>query len=107
MFVIGDANLDGDVNSTDLGLLLNNFGDNTGLGWGSGNLNADSDVDSTDLGLLLNNFSFNSPPPIAAGSASVAIPLTDAGFAVDISFAEVEEDDEDAADYSPAGPFWW
>lgn len=53
-FVLGDVNLDGDVNSTDLGLLLNNFGgDST---FGGGDMNGDGAVNSTDLGLLLNNF---------------------------------------------------
>lgn len=55
-FVIGDVNLDGNVDSTDLGLLLNNFGDTNGLLYGAGNQNDDMDVNSTDLGLLLNNF---------------------------------------------------
>lgn len=55
-FEIGDVDLDGDVDSTDLGLLLNNFGDMTGKLFGAGNLNDDMNVDSTDLGLLLNKF---------------------------------------------------
>lgn len=55
-YVVGDANLDGDVNSTDLGLLLNNFDSMSDAGWGGGDLNADGSVTSTDLGLLLNNF---------------------------------------------------
>lgn len=56
VYILGDANLDGDVDSTDLGLVLNDFGSTTGVGWGQGDLNADGDVDSTDLGLVLNNF---------------------------------------------------
>jgi len=39
-----------------LGVLLNNFGDTSGVLYTGGDLNADSDVDSSDLGLLLNNF---------------------------------------------------
>ena len=74
VFVSGDVDLDGDVDSTDLGLLLNNFSDNTGLGWGGGNLNTGNAVDSTDLGLLLNNFSFTSPA-FAASATSVIAPL--------------------------------
>lgn len=57
-WVVGDVDLDGDVDSTDLGRLLNNFGSTAGLGWGDGNLTEDSLVDSTDLGRLLNNFNF-------------------------------------------------
>lgn len=59
-YVLGDADLNGDVDSTDLGLHLNNFGSTAGLGWGQGNFNSDPDVDSTDLGLLLNNFAYTS-----------------------------------------------
>lgn len=65
-YVLGDVNLDGDVNSIDLGLLLNNFNSTAGLTWGGGNLNADANVDSIDLGLLLNNFNFNSPASLSA-----------------------------------------
>lgn len=56
VYVLGDVNLDGDVNSTDLGQLLNNFGDASTTTWSIGNLNGDPFVDSADLGLLLNNF---------------------------------------------------
>ena len=66
-YVVGDANLDGDVDSADLGLLLNNFSSTAGVGWGGGDLNADSNVNSSDLGLLLNNFSFSS-------SSAAAVP---------------------------------
>lgn len=59
-FVVGDVNLDGNVNSQDLGLLLNNFGNANSLGWGGGNLNGDALVNSADLGLLLNNFGHES-----------------------------------------------
>jgi len=65
VYVVGDVDLNGDVDSTDLGLLLNNFSSNAGPGWGGGDLDADGSVDSTDLGLHLNNFSFTS----AAASA--------------------------------------
>lgn len=70
VYVVGDVNLNGDVDSTDLGLLLNNFAINTNVGWGGGDLDADTMVDSTDLGLLLNNFSFTS----AASAAAVPEP---------------------------------
>lgn len=61
-FVLGDVNLDGAVNSTDLGVLLNNFGWNWhSLRWSEGDLNADGTIDSTDLGQLLVNFGFETP----------------------------------------------
>lgn len=56
--VMGDVDLSGEVDSVDLGLLLNNFNSTTNLRWRDGNLNADGMVDSGDLGLLLNNFGF-------------------------------------------------
>lgn len=64
-FLAGDVNLNGEVNSQDLGLLLNQFGDVGALGWCDGNLNGDAFVNSHDLGLLLNDF--------GSGSAS-AVP---------------------------------
>jgi len=67
LFVLGDVNMDGDVNSTDLGLLLNNFGSTAGPGWEGGDLDVDSNVSSADLGLLLNNFN-------ATSDAAVAVP---------------------------------
>lgn len=63
-FLRGDANLDGQVDSTDLGLLLNSFGANEQR-WSNGNFNSDQVVDSTDLGLLLNNFGQTSFPVAA------------------------------------------
>ena len=73
-FAVGDANLDGAVNSLDLGPLLNNFGADggspgAGVGWGGGDLNMDGVVNSVDLGALLNNFNF----PNAASNVS-AVP---------------------------------
>lgn len=70
-YVLGDVNLDGVVDSTDLGLMLNNFGDTGGMGFGAGNINDDPNIDSTDLGLLLNNFGAGSG---AASSAAVPEP---------------------------------
>ena len=73
-FVRGDVDFNGDVDSTDLGLLLNNFGSTDGLLYTDGNLDDDANVGSSDLGLLLNNFGFTSaasavavPEPSAAG----------------------------------------
>ena len=94
--IIGDADRDGDVDSTDLGLLLNNFGDTSGLGWEGGNFNDDADVDSTDLGLQLNNFGFG-VTTFAALSLSVDLPtnaeLSDDAVSVDTSGLISESDD--------------
>ena len=69
--------LNGDVDSTDLGLLVNNFGSTTELDWIDGNVahNAivgfgEDVINSSDLGLLLNNFGFNS----AAAASAVPEP---------------------------------
>lgn len=67
--VLGDVNLDFAVDSSDLGLLLNNFGSTAatagaGAGYGGGDLNMNGTVDSSDLGLLLNNF----------GASNAAVP---------------------------------
>lgn len=64
-FLLGDVDLDGTVNSTDLGQLLNNFDAVSGVAYCGGDLNADSNVDSTDLGLLLNNFDQTAASAIA------------------------------------------
>lgn len=72
-YVLGDVNLDGNVTSADLGLLLNNFGSTASLDWADGNLNADTIVNSADLGLLLNNFSFSSPSTVAVPEPGTAV----------------------------------
>lgn len=66
-FLLGDANLDGLVDSDDLGLVLNNFGAVSALDWNNGNFDGNSIVDSDDLGLLLNNFG-------AVSAAAQAVP---------------------------------
>ena len=90
VYVYGDVNLDGQVESTDLGLLLNNFNDASGLNWNGGNLNTDALVNSTDLGLLLNNFNFTSFS-VAAGSATIRAPDS-----VLFSFSATVDDESDA-----------
>ena len=72
---LGDLDLDGNVNSIDLGLLLNNFSDDTGLPYCSGNLNADMLVNSIDLGQLLNNFGMTQSLSAAVPEPSAAMLL--------------------------------
>ena len=75
-YILGDADLDGNVNSTDLGLLLNNFNVTSVVGWNQGDLNGTGAVDSTDLGLLLNNFgSTSSLAASAVPEPSTKLPL--------------------------------
>lgn len=75
VYVAGDLNLDGNVDSDDLGAMLNLFGE-SGFGWASGNLNTDDIIDSDDLGQLLNQFGHQS---VAASSANV-VPEPSAGL---------------------------
>lgn len=83
--LIGDTNLDGTVNLTDLLALLNNF-DQTGATWSQGDFNYDGTVNLTDLLGLLNNYgqtasssAFASPhavpEPALTGLALVAVGL--------------------------------
>ena len=51
----GDAELDGDVDSNDLGILVNFFGQGS-LFFEQGDFDGDGTVTSADLGILLNNF---------------------------------------------------
>ena len=52
----GDINLDGAVNSLDLGIMLHNYSQPVS-GFGNGDLNGDGSVNSLDLGILLHNYS--------------------------------------------------
>jgi beta-glucanase (GH16 family) len=63
----GDANLDGRVDATDLGILATNYGTTTGATRAMGDLNGDGRVDITDLGILATNWqTVASSAPIAA-----------------------------------------
>lgn len=79
--LVGDTNLDGIVNLTDLLSLLNNYGQ-TGCDWAQGDFNYDSAVNLTDLLALLSNYgqsaastSFNSsravPEPASASLLAI------------------------------------
>ena len=79
---LGDLNLDGSVNSTDLGLLLNDFGSTTHVQWINGNFNDDGMVNSGDLGLLLNNFGATAPLAVPEPSFFAMIFVALGGLAV-------------------------
>ena len=53
--LLGDANLDGNVDLTDLSIVLNNFGKSTSA-WTDGNFDHQPTIDLTDLSDVLNNF---------------------------------------------------
>lgn len=52
----GDANLDGKVDVSDLGILATNYGKGTGEGWNTGDFTYDGGVDVSDLGVLATNY---------------------------------------------------
>lgn len=60
----GDANRDGTVDASDLGILATHYGATSGAQWGDGDFTGDGSVDVSDLGLLATNYS--------NGSSSVA-----------------------------------
>lgn len=70
----GDTDLNGIVDSTDLGNVLANFQAGNTPGWGGGDLNLDLIVDSTDLGEVLANF--GQTTPLSAAAAAVPEPGT-------------------------------
>ncbi|MGN6371156.1 MAG: beta strand repeat-containing protein [Phycisphaerae bacterium] len=53
--LLGDANIDGRVDLTDLSIILNNFGQSTPA-WTDGNFDGASAINLTDLSDVLNNF---------------------------------------------------
>jgi hypothetical protein len=52
----GDIDGDNDVDTTDLNILLSDFGCNAGMGNCPGDLDGDGDTDTTDLNILLSGF---------------------------------------------------
>jgi hypothetical protein len=84
LYVVGDANLDGWVDGTDLGLMSGAWGSTDGS-WRVGDFNGDRTIDGTDLGLMSGNWGAGgggSPPvpePATAASALVGLALLMAG----------------------------
>jgi hypothetical protein len=53
-FIMGDLNLDGTVDCTEVATLINNIGVlTTGASWSNGDLDGDRDVDADDLAILM------------------------------------------------------
>lgn len=65
----GDADGDGDVDNTDIGIVFGNF---TGPGsfgklWVDGDFDGDGDVDNSDIGVAFGNFTGPAPEPTSLG----------------------------------------
>lgn len=73
---LGDFNLDGLINATDLAIMKVNYA-RTGVGWASGNANTDQVVNATDLAVLKTYFGFDAtaggavPEPATLGLLAV------------------------------------
>ena len=65
----GDADLDGDVDETDLGRLQDHFGTAGGAEWTEGDFNGDGAVDDLDLSLLLSRFGQSAAGDVPAPSS--------------------------------------
>jgi len=72
--VVGDFNLDGVVNATDLQIMKGSFG-SSGVGYADGNANCDTVVNATDLQILKGNFGESAsavPEPLTIGLLAVS-----------------------------------
>ena len=72
-FTLGDANLDGRVDLTDLSVVLNNFGATTNA-WDLGNFDGAATVDLTDLSDVLNNFGAITGSSSPSAAAAIGTP---------------------------------
>ncbi len=72
--VPGDANIDGHVDVTDLGILATNYGVTSGMEWGDGDFTGDGAVDVSDLGILATNYG-TVPPALSVPEPSMLVAL--------------------------------
>ena len=71
--LLGDTNVDGKVDLTDLSTVLNNFGSTT-PNWTSGNFDNQPTIDLTDLSDVLNNFGATSPTASVPTAPAIPTP---------------------------------
>ncbi|MEA1950793.1 MAG: hypothetical protein U9N87_05380 [Planctomycetota bacterium] len=69
----GDANDDGVVDVSDLGILATNYGTIGGAGWANADFNGDGNVDVSDLGVLASNYDTTSATSIPEPSVMVLL----------------------------------
>ena len=70
----GDANLDGRVSISDLGILADNYGLATGANWSQGDFNGDGEVGVADLAALADNYGYGGGGVPAGGGDQVPEP---------------------------------
>jgi len=71
--LLGDTNLDGSVDVTDLGNLASSYGATSSALWVQGDTNYDGAVDVTDLGNLASNYGGHLATGPSAGGAEVMV----------------------------------
>ncbi|MHC4986063.1 MAG: PEP-CTERM sorting domain-containing protein [Planctomycetota bacterium] len=69
---VGDFNLDGLINATDLAIMSPNFG-TTGMNYGAGNANCDDLINATDLAVLAGNFGYIAPAGAVPEPATMSL----------------------------------
>lgn len=70
----GDADLDGDVDLSDLGILATNYGTTSNSRWSKGDFDLDGDVDLADLGRLASNYGAGSSQAFADYRSLTSVP---------------------------------
>ncbi len=71
----GDANADGTVDVTDLGILATHYGASGGMVWTEADFTGDGNVDVSDLGVLATNYGATSASTVPEPSAFVGLLL--------------------------------
>jgi hypothetical protein len=71
--LIGDTNLDGKVDVTDLGNVASSYGTASATSWITGDFNYDGVVDVTDLGDLASNYGASLTDSAAASRMSATV----------------------------------
>ncbi|MGN6370337.1 MAG: NF038122 family metalloprotease [Phycisphaerae bacterium] len=73
--LLGDSNIDGKVDLTDLSTVLNHFG-SANSSWTAGNFDGAASIDLTDLSYVLNNFGATYSSPFDATANTLVVPGT-------------------------------
>ena len=77
--ISGDANFDGAIDVSDLGILASNYGLTGGVTWAMGDFNLDGKIDVSDLGILAANYGGSGVTPAVPEPMTLSL-LAFAGF---------------------------